>query len=72
MLGETFAAIVSAQFEAIREGDRYWHQAQPPHGLGSELAAEVRRVASLRELLTRNGVEGLATGGKSSIFAPTV
>ena len=62
LLGETFSAIIRAQFEAVREGDRFWYEAPQPQGLGPDLALEVRREASFGALLQRHGVRGLRAG----------
>jgi len=56
LLGETFKTIVRAQFDALIEGDRFWHEAPLPHGLGNELAAAVRRATTFRSMLQRHGV----------------
>jgi hypothetical protein len=70
LLGETFAAVIATQFHALRAGDRFWHEAEHPYGLGREAAAEVHRTASLASILRRHGVAFDATDDARYIFKP--
>jgi len=49
IVGETFHAILSEQFEALRDGDRFWYQ----HYMPPELQREVER-QSLATIIRRN------------------
>ncbi|MBL6081899.1 hypothetical protein JMJ56_28345 [Belnapia sp. T18] len=49
-LGETFRAIVADQFEALRDGDRLWFQAQ---GFDARTLSEIERT-TLSDIILRN------------------
>ncbi|MEM9381091.1 MAG: peroxidase family protein [Planctomycetota bacterium] len=56
LVGETFHAILTRQFEALRDGDRLWHSRQLPRRLlrqieGVTLAEVLRRTTGLGEEL---------------------
>jgi Ca2+-binding RTX toxin-like protein len=50
MVGETFSRIISQQFQALRDGDRYWYQNQ---GFDPQTLREIE-TTTLSSLILRN------------------
>ena len=64
-MGETFSTIIVNQFEAIRDGDRYWYQ----HIMDGRELREIENT-TLADVIERNtGIEGLQD---NIFFAPSV
>jgi len=57
MLGETFHAILTDQFQRLRDGDRFWFENDPYFLANPELLTEVR-ATTLAEIIRRNTAIG--------------
>jgi len=53
MVGELLQAVIAEQFEALRDGDRFWYEWALPHELAREIQA-----TRLSDVIRRNTAIG--------------